>query len=149
MKAHIWHGVALIIVVIQCSLLLLLVSCVRLPELATTQPLTPASPLTAAATQEIATLRGLAADGDETALAEALDHSMVAIPAGEFIMGSEAGRDDERPARLVYLDAYELDRFEVANAQYRRFLLATGGRPPRCWTDAAYPPARPTTRWSA
>jgi formylglycine-generating enzyme required for sulfatase activity len=81
----------------------------------------------------------LAAAGDEAALAKALDRSMISIPAGEFIMGSEIGRDDERPAHRVYLDAYELDRYEVTNAQYRRFLLATGARPPRYWTDAAYP----------
>jgi len=52
-------------------------------------PVPPSNPLEA----ETARLRGLAADGDEAALAEALDRSMVAIPAGEFIMGSDAGRD--------------------------------------------------------
>ncbi|MBM4461073.1 MAG: formylglycine-generating enzyme family protein [Chloroflexi bacterium] len=88
---------------------------------------------------EIAALRGLAAAGDEVALADALDRAMVAIPAGEFIMGSDAGRADERPAHRVYLDAFELDRYEVTNAQYRRFMLATGERPPRCWTDNTYP----------
>jgi formylglycine-generating enzyme required for sulfatase activity len=88
---------------------------------------------------EVAYLRKLAAAGDEAALAGALDRSMVRVPAGEFIMGSQAGRDDERPAHRVYLDAYELDRYEVTNAQYRRFLLATGGRPPRYWAGLAYP----------
>jgi len=87
----------------------------------------------------MAALRGLAAGGNEAALAEALDRSMVTIPAGEFIMGSDVGRADERPAHLVFLDAFELDRYEVTNAQYRRFLLATGGRPPRYWTDLNYP----------
>jgi formylglycine-generating enzyme required for sulfatase activity len=88
---------------------------------------------------EIATLRGLAAADEAILLAEALDRAMVSIQAGEFIMGSDAGRDDERPAHRVYLDAYELDRYEVTNAQFRRFLLATGGRPPRYWIGDAYP----------
>jgi formylglycine-generating enzyme required for sulfatase activity len=103
--------------------------CRSLPPTAASDPLAT----------ETAHLRALAAAGDEAALAKALDRSMISIPAGEFIMGSEIGRDDERPAHRVYLDAYELDRYEVTNAQYRRFLLATGARPPRYWTDAAYP----------
>lgn len=57
-------------------------------------------------------------------------------------MGSETGRDDERPVHRVYLDAYELDRYEVTNAQYRRFLLAAGGRSPAYWTGDAYPPGQ-------
>src|SRR5512136_2689069 len=56
-------------------------------------------------------LRWLAAAGDVTTLAGFLDRSIVAIPAGEFLMGSDTGRDDERPPRLVYLDAFELDRY--------------------------------------
>jgi|GEM_PF-789933 len=106
-----------------------------------TQPATAADALVA----EIARLRELAVAGDEVTLAEALDRSTVSIPAGEFIMGSATGREDERPAHPVYLDAYELDRYEVTNAQYRRFLLATGGRPPRYWTANAYPAGQADT----
>jgi formylglycine-generating enzyme required for sulfatase activity len=87
----------------------------------------------------LTTLRRLAASGDATALSEALDRSMVSIPSGEFIMGSDSGRNDERPAHRVYLDAFELDRYEVTNAQYRRFLLAAGRRPPHDWPDSIYP----------
>ena len=43
-------------------------------------------------------------------------------------MGSNNGRSDERPQRSVYLDAFEIDRFEVSNAQYRRFLQANEAR---------------------
>ena len=123
-----------------CGVVLLAVaSCVGLPQPPQALRPTPVTPQAGAAAQEIAALRGLAAGGDEDALAEVLDHSTAAVPAGEFIMGSDAGRADERPAHTVYLDAYELDRYEVTNAQYRRFLLATGGRPPRYWTDNSYP----------
>ena len=46
---------------------------------------------------------------------------MVYVPAGEFIMGSNIGDADEYPPRLVYVDAFYIDRFEVTNAEYARF----------------------------
>ena len=77
-------------------------------------------------------------------LAQALDASMVLVPAGEFLMGSDAGDPDERPQRCVYLDAFEIDRYEVTNIQYRRFLLATGRNPPQRWPEryVAFLPGR-------
>ncbi len=68
-------------------------------------------------------------------LAQAFDASMVHVPAGEFLMGSDGGDVDERPQRRVYLDAFEIDRYEVTNLQYRRFLLATGQAPPERWPE--------------
>ena len=50
---------------------------------------------------------------------------MVYVPAGEFIMGSEDGREDEKPIRQIYLGAYWIDRYEVSNAQYAK-CVATG-----------------------
>jgi len=57
---------------------------------------------------------------------------MVLIPAGEFQMGDmlNEGHADERPVHKVYLDAFYIDRYEVTNAQYRRFVQATGHREP-------------------
>ena len=54
--------------------------------------------------------------------------SMVLIPAGEFSMGSpdEEGYNDERPLHKVYLDAYYMDKYEVNNDQYARFLNTYG-----------------------
>lgn len=102
------------------------------------------SPLTTACKprsmkSEIAYLRQLAAAGDIDRLAKVLDTSMVLIPAGVFTLGSEQGDYDERPQRQVYLDAYKIDRFEVTNAQYRRFVLAAGVRTPQHWTGSEYP----------
>ncbi|MDI6641030.1 MAG: SUMF1/EgtB/PvdO family nonheme iron enzyme [Elusimicrobiota bacterium] len=53
---------------------------------------------------------------------------MVLIPAGEFIMGSPPGEgdDDEHPQRKVYLDAYYIDKYEVTNEQFKKFVDATG-----------------------
>ncbi len=48
------------------------------------------------------------------------------IPAGEFVMGADDddahGRVAESPPHKVYLDAYWIDRHEVTNAQYVKFL---------------------------
>jgi len=71
----------------------------------------------------------------EGKLAQAFDASMVHVPAGEFLMGSDGGDVDERPQRRVTLDAFEIDRYEVTNLQYRRFLLATGWEPPQRWPE--------------
>ncbi|MBD3182766.1 SUMF1/EgtB/PvdO family nonheme iron enzyme [Candidatus Poribacteria bacterium] len=55
---------------------------------------------------------------------------MVLIPAGEFQMGTNDGLDKEKPAHTVYLDAFYMDRYEVTNGQYRRFVQETGHREP-------------------
>jgi formylglycine-generating enzyme required for sulfatase activity len=88
---------------------------------------------------EIALLRHLASVGELTALAETLDRSVVYIPAGEFLMGSNAGRDNEQPQRQIYLDAFEIDRYEVTNVQYQRFVKATGRQSPQYWSGDEYP----------
>ena len=51
---------------------------------------------------------------------------MVLIPGGAFEMGSEAGYDDEKPLHSVQLDAFYLGEHEVTNAQFGRFVEATG-----------------------
>src|SRR5574338_741055 len=53
---------------------------------------------------------------------------MVWIPGGEFMMGSsdDEGRSDEYPAHQVKLSGYWMDTHEVTNAQFRKFVEATG-----------------------
>ena len=75
----------------------------------------------------------------------------ISIPAGTFLMGStsetaEAAYEDARlrssmlewhtfeaesPQHRVYLDAYEISRYEITNAQYRAFVEATARPTPR------------------
>ncbi len=57
---------------------------------------------------------------------------MVNVPEGRFIRGSgqAAGRADERPRRMIYLDAFLIDAYEVTNAQYLKFIAATGNKEP-------------------
>ena len=50
----------------------------------------------------------------------------VSIPAGEFQMGSNhPGADDaEQPVHTVYINAFYMDKYEVTNAQFQKFVLA-------------------------
>jgi formylglycine-generating enzyme required for sulfatase activity len=91
---------------------------------------------------EMALLRQIAASGDRTMLADVLDRCVVTVPDGKFLMGSNTGPDDERPQRLVYLSRYEIDRYEVTNAQYQRFAQETGQEPLPHWPGDQYPPGQ-------
>ena len=41
-------------------------------------------------------------------------------------MGCETGRDDEKPVHRVWVDALEMAAHQTTNAEYARFLAATG-----------------------
>ena len=49
---------------------------------------------------------------------------MVGISGGAYTMGTDRGRADERPAHLVMLEPFWIDRFEVTNIQFIGFLEA-------------------------
>ena len=66
---------------------------------------------------------------------------MILIPAGEFLRGTSDADilemnlrfgwktewfDDEKPQHRIYLDAYYIDETPVTNADYKRFVDATG-----------------------
>ena len=51
---------------------------------------------------------------------------MIEIPAGPFTMGSDAGDPDGAPVHEVDLPAFEIDQFEVTNADFAQFVEATG-----------------------
>ncbi len=65
------------------------------------------------------------------------DAPMVLIPSGEFPMGSVQGRANakraEGPQRMVYLDAYYMDVYEVTTAYYAKFLETTNVQVPLAW----------------
>ena len=76
---------------------------------------------------------------------------MVQIPAGEFWMGRDhstemeasnkmpRGWRDDRPANLIQLDAFYLDKYEVSNADYAKFLQANNGKAPWHWVQGKIP----------
>jgi len=53
---------------------------------------------------------------------------MVWVPGGEFTMGSDhpGAPNVERPAHRVRVDGFWMDEHEVTNAEFRRFVEATG-----------------------
>lgn len=66
---------------------------------------------------------------------------MITIPAGDFIMGTDINRADpqDKPQRKVSLTGYKIDKYPVTNAQYARFVAATGRRPPLHWKNGKIP----------
>lgn len=52
-------------------------------------------------------------------------NGMIWIAGGKFWMGSEEGLPDERPLHEVTVDGFWMDRTEVTNEQFERFVKAT------------------------
>ena len=54
---------------------------------------------------------------------------MVLVPAGEYVIGDDSSNPaPDAPPRRVQLDAFYLDRHEVTNGEFARFVEATGYR---------------------
>ncbi len=63
----------------------------------------------------------------------------VYIPGGPFILGSNAGNEDETPQQELTVSSYNIDIYPVTNAEYKEFVDGTGHNPPRTWKEGAYP----------
>lgn len=63
---------------------------------------------------------------------------LVLVPAGGFWMGSGDGVGHDMPRHRVYLDAFHIDKHEVTNTLYQRFMNATGHREPRYVQDSKW-----------
>lgn len=50
----------------------------------------------------------------------------VALPGGDFQMGSEAGYPDEAPVRTVSVRPFEIETLEVTNRRFAEFVRETG-----------------------
>ena len=66
-------------------------------------------------------------------------NEMVLIPAGEFTMGTNDRLPDEGPEHKVSLPAYYIDRYEVTNLQYKKFIDATSRKSPRHFKNRTFP----------
>jgi formylglycine-generating enzyme len=75
---------------------------------------------------------------NEDSAARYIAPAMARIPEGWFVMGRDTGRDDERPAHRVWVDAFAMAICQVTNAEYAHFLAATGGAKPMHWEDANF-----------
>jgi formylglycine-generating enzyme len=68
-------------------------------------------------------------------IASLLQPTLVPVPAGWFLMGSETGQDNERPVHRVWVDGFQLAAYQVTNAEYSCFLRSTGKLPPPFWQE--------------
>ena len=50
---------------------------------------------------------------------------MVKVPGGTFEMGSDNGREDEKPAHKVKLNDFYMGKYEITVAQFRAFIEST------------------------
>ncbi len=66
-------------------------------------------------------------------------NEMVLIPAGKFIRGTDFRLPDEGPRHEVVLPAYYIDKYEVTNLQYKKFIDATGRRSPSHFRNRTFP----------
>jgi len=76
----------------------------------------------------------------------ALSGEMVSVPAGDFTMGS---RDfpDAQPVHKVHLDAFLIDKCEVTNAAFQKFIDAGGYTTQAFWSAAGWS-ARVSGGWT-
>ena len=63
----------------------------------------------------------------------------VHVPAGSFLMGSEAGAADEKPVHRVHGSAFVMDRYEVTNARYQACVNAGACAAPALSSSNARP----------
>lgn len=66
-------------------------------------------------------------------------NAMVLVPAGEFTRGTNTRLSDEGPEHKVTLKAFYIDQYEVTNAQYKKFIDATGHKSPQHFENRGYP----------
>jgi len=79
--------------------------------------------------------------------------SLLRVPGGTFMMGSESDEvdDDSRPPHLVMVSAFWIAETAVTNEQYRAFVIDTGHREPSAWRRRGFnDPQQPvvTVSWS-
>jgi formylglycine-generating enzyme required for sulfatase activity len=96
-------------------------------------PPTPTPRPSPTAAPPVAPAEAETSEGSEEAEAEPTEPApppvtdiMIEIPAGTFTMGSDEGDAEDQPAHEVDLPAYEIDQFEVTNADFAVFAEQTG-----------------------
>jgi len=64
--------------------------------------------------------------------------ALIAIPEGDFLMGSEDGKDNEKPAHRVWVNGFMMGKFPVTNKEYEIFVEETGAQQPPFWLEAMF-----------
>lgn len=71
-----------------------------------------------------------------------LKADLVLIPGGTFMMGRNVGPPDEKPAHLVTVKPFHIDKKEVSNLEYAAFVRDINYTPPKYWQDGKPPPGQ-------
>lgn len=66
-------------------------------------------------------------------------HEMALIPAGEFVRGTNQRLSDEGPQHHVWLGDFYIDKYEVTNLQYQRFINDTHRKSPDHFENRTFP----------
>jgi formylglycine-generating enzyme required for sulfatase activity len=75
---------------------------------------------------------------------------LVYVPAGSFTMGNNAGDGQSRelPVHKVELDSFYIGKYEVTNAQYKRFRDDAAYDDPKLWPDGKPMPKDQIPYWT-
>jgi formylglycine-generating enzyme required for sulfatase activity/DNA-directed RNA polymerase subunit M/transcription elongation factor TFIIS len=71
--------------------------------------------------------------------APVVPEGMLAVAAGSYTIGRNGADPLEQPQHKMDLSAFFIDRTEVTNAAYKKFVDATGHKPPTNWIGASFP----------
>jgi len=64
--------------------------------------------------------------------------NIVPIPEGQFLMGSEEGMDNEKPAHRVWVDGFLMGKFPVTNREYKIFVADKRAEEPPFWSEPMF-----------
>lgn len=64
--------------------------------------------------------------------------ALVQIPSGSFLMGSDAGQENEKPVHRIWIDEFLFAACQITNREYDLFLRATNSPPPSFRNDPAF-----------
>ena len=84
-----------------------------------------------------------ARDGDIAQCADLRTARMIRLRGGGFVMGADPNYPEEGPPRRVTVGSFWIDAHELTNAEFARFVAATGYRTLAERTPPALPPAPP------
>ncbi len=73
-----------------------------------------------------------------TPTAPTAPEGMALVASGTYKIGRDEGDQFEKPEHMVSLKAFYIDRTEVTNASYKKFIDATGHRAPEGWKNDNY-----------
>ena len=71
--------------------------------------------------------------------APVIPEGMISVNAGTYTIGRDGADPLEHPEHKADVRPFYIDRTEVTNAAYKKFVDATGRKPPSNWTGNAFP----------